>query len=141
MYRKFIGAVTLRLAFFTLFTALSVSARAATIVWTNTSGGSWSSAVNWEPNQVPGMGDTALITNSGTYSVTLDGDVTLGSLTVGGASGTQTLDDPSFNFTLSSASAIKTNAVFSLDAGTLGGPGLLTVNGRFNWIAGRIGTK
>jgi len=37
------------------------SLRAADIVWTNTAGGNWSTAANWDPNQVPGSGDTAWI--------------------------------------------------------------------------------
>ena len=45
--------------------------RAADIVWTNPGGGNWTGAANWTPNQVPGAGDNAFITNSGTYTVTI----------------------------------------------------------------------
>ena len=45
---------------------------AAIITWTNTSGGNWSVANNWSPNQVPTNTDTALITTPGTYTVTFD---------------------------------------------------------------------
>jgi hypothetical protein len=71
-----------------LFLGALLSARAATITWTNAAGGNWGTAANWNPNQVPGASDTALITSSGTYTVTLDSDVTLASLTLGGTSGT-----------------------------------------------------
>jgi len=35
------------------YTAISPG-RAATIAWTNTAGGNWNDATNWNPNQVPG---------------------------------------------------------------------------------------
>ena len=38
---------------------------AAIITWTNLSGGDWNTAINWDPNQVPGTNDTAVITNNG----------------------------------------------------------------------------
>ena len=41
-----------------------------TITWTNASSDVWSTAINWSPNQVPGTNDIALITNTGTYTVT-----------------------------------------------------------------------
>jgi hypothetical protein len=75
-------------------------AHCATITWTNTSGGFWSDATNWSPNQVPGNTDNALITTPGTYTVTLDlapnfenpvtnaANLTLGA--GGGAAGVQT---------------------------------------------------
>ena len=40
---------------------LCSSARANIITWTNAAPGSWSSAFNWSPNQVPGPADTAFI--------------------------------------------------------------------------------
>jgi hypothetical protein len=33
--------------------------RAADIVWTNTAGGNWNVAANWNPNQAPSTNDTA----------------------------------------------------------------------------------
>src|SRR5439155_5264436 len=89
------------------------SARAATITWTNTAGGNWNDAANWNPNQVPGASDDALITSSGDYAVTLDVDVLLNSLMLGGTGGTQTLVDLGHNLTLNSASTLTTNGVFN----------------------------
>jgi len=74
-----------------LFVLPGPAANAATINWTNTSGGNWTNAANWSPNQVPGAGDNAFIANNGTYVVTRDGDISVASLTVGGTSGTQSL--------------------------------------------------
>lgn len=68
--------------------------QSASIQWINREGGRWSAATNWNPAQVPGPADTAEITASGTYTVTLDTNATIAGLTIGGASGTQTFDMP-----------------------------------------------
>ena len=63
--------------------------RAATMSWTNISGGSWLVPQNWNPNQVPaGLTDIAVITNSGTYTVTLDSGLAIANITLGAAGGT-----------------------------------------------------
>jgi hypothetical protein len=64
---------------------------AAGIAWNNPSGGNWSVAGNWSPARVPAKGDTVFITLAGTYTVTLDVNDTVAFLTVGGATGAQTL--------------------------------------------------
>src|SRR5438552_1806679 len=74
-----------------LLSAGLVSTRGAEIVWTNLNGGVWSAATNWSPNAVPGASDNAYITNSGTYTLTLDVGATLAGLRAGGGGGTQTL--------------------------------------------------
>ena len=68
-----------------------VPSRAADVVWTNLAGGNWNNVTNCSPNQVPGVFDHAWLTNNGTYTVTFSNDVTLNSLTLGSASGTNTL--------------------------------------------------
>jgi hypothetical protein len=70
------------------------SASAVEIVWTNTAGGNWGTAANWNPNQLPGNADNAFITNGGTYTVTVNVNATVASLQVGGSTGTQTLALP-----------------------------------------------
>jgi hypothetical protein len=64
--------------------------------WTNTAGGSWFTPGNWSKGAPPGPEDNACITANGTYTVTMTqtgatGTVEVNSLTLGGASGTQTL--------------------------------------------------
>ena len=76
-------------------TLLGVAAlNAADIVWIGGTG-NWNAAANWSPAQVPGPADNAFITNSGSYTVLIDKpdiDPTIvGSLTLGGDAGTQTL--------------------------------------------------
>src|SRR5664279_81919 len=88
--------------------AIGNRAHATTITWINTSGGNWSVAANWSPNQVPTNTDTALITTPGTYTVTFDlansiyvitnvGSLTLGA--GGGAAGVQTFAIANRQFT------------------------------------------
>ena len=91
--------IAIVLAVLLLLTSGSL-AHAATVTWTNTSGGNWSVAANWNPNQVPTNTDNVLITTPGTYTVTLDvfdtsynatnaANLTLGA--GGGAAGVQSL--------------------------------------------------
>ena len=73
--------------------AVALSSHAVTLTWTNTSGGAWSTTANWSPNQVPGSSDTAVITNTGNYTVTLNDSVSVAEIILGasGGSSTQTL--------------------------------------------------
>src|SRR5689334_7122189 len=113
-------------------------ANSAPITWTNTSGGNWNDATNWSPNHVPGSSDDAIITASGTYTVTLDISPTVNSLMLGGNSGQQTLNTSNNNLTLNNASAVNVNGILALTGGSFSDPGLLTVNGQFNWTGGSI---
>jgi hypothetical protein len=99
--------------------ATALSAPAANIVWTNTAGGNWNTAANWNPNTVPGAPDTAVITNDGNYTVALNASATLAGLHLGGASGTQTLAQAAHTMTLN-------------------GPGTLGPHGRYNWSGGTL---
>ena len=65
-----------------LLLAGAVSTRAATLTWTNTANGYWNTAANWNPNQVPGSGDTAVITNVG-VTVSLNSSTTVGGIILG----------------------------------------------------------
>jgi hypothetical protein len=62
--------------------------------WQNPSGGAWNEAANWQGDQVPAAGEEACILLEGNYTVTLTQGATVGSLTLGSASGatTQTLE-------------------------------------------------
>ncbi len=130
-----------RIFAFVSFVVLSLgcnSALANSITWTNTSGGNWNAAANWSPNQVPASTDDAYVTNNGSYTVTLNASATVGSLTVGGASGTQSLVANANTLTLNRASTVGSNGVFNLGGGTLSGAGSFSVNGPFNWSSGTI---
>ncbi len=114
-------------------------ALAAVINWTNLNGGFWSARTNWSPNTVPAATDDVFIAAPGTYTVTQDLHVTIASLSLGAASGTQTLTNPGLNLTLNGASIVSATAVFALGAGTLAGAGVLTVDGIVLWDGGTIG--
>src|SRR6266481_1273497 len=77
---------------FVLWLFVSGTAQGATLNWTNTAGGNWNAATNWDPNQVPGVGDTAIITNAGNYAVSVDGNFySVSNVALGGGAGGQVL--------------------------------------------------
>ncbi|MGQ0722233.1 MAG: hypothetical protein ACT4PE_11790, partial [Candidatus Eiseniibacteriota bacterium] len=111
--------------------ALCISpVRGATVTWINASGGAWNSPGNWDTG-VPGAADSALITLDGTYTVTLDVNATVASLTLGGASGTQTLSASGRTLTLGGASSVSANGALTMSSSTVSGTGPLTNSGTF----------
>ncbi|HXR46268.1 MAG TPA: hypothetical protein VN784_02410, partial [Candidatus Limnocylindrales bacterium] len=109
----------------------------ATITWTNTSGGVWSSPLNWSPNIVPRGSDTVQITAAGTYTVTVDTNVAIQSLTLGGTSGAQILTNNTQTIGITNSCLVGANGILNLGGGTLSG-GLLTLQGTFNWASGTV---
>jgi hypothetical protein len=116
-------------------------ANAADLVWIGGTG-NWNAAGNWSPAQVPTAADNAWITNSGTYTVTVPAGTTAtnGSLTVGGASGTQTLAIDRATLTVGGPSVVSANGHldFLVSQSVLTGAGNLTVNGTLNWANGAM---
>jgi hypothetical protein len=83
--------------------------------WTNTAGGSWFEGSNWSKGKAPSTEEEACITAEGTYTVVMtqeSGTVSVKSLTVGGASGKQTL---------AVGSSCSVNAVLTTTAGISNG--------------------
>jgi hypothetical protein len=118
--------------------ALAGGLHAADITWVNLAGGFWSTAANWNPNQVPGPLDHAWITNSGTYTVTNNSDVIVAGLTLGGEGGEQTLNLLRAVLALNGDGSGNSNAILRVAGGTLGGSGMLTLAGPLNWTSGTI---
>lgn len=85
----------------------TAGAQADDVTWVNASGGDFGADDNWDTGLAPGPGDHAIITLDGTYTVTLDADATVQRLSLGAASGTQTLAIASRTLTLGGASAIR----------------------------------
>src|SRR5262245_39704055 len=106
------------------------------IAWKNPVSGNWGTPSNWNPAQVPDAADNAIITVSGTYTVTLDVTATVTAVTLGGASGTQTLAIGANALTLTGPSTVDTQGVLNMSGGVLSGGDDLTVNGAFNWSGG-----
>ena len=119
---------------FTLVAGLCLASAAfgADVLWINSVGGNWSTAANWNTGTVPGPSDNVLLSNSGTYTVTLDVDATVASLTVGGTSGAQTLSASSRTITINTSSAISANGILNLINSTAAGVGILTSQGTLN---------
>ena len=95
-------------------------AQPCTTSWINGAGGSWYTAANWD-NGVPGATDDVCITLDGTYTVTVS-DFTVNSLTLGAASGTQTLHTPTSN---------SFHDIDIVTTGTIGANGVLEWNRAF----------
>lgn len=106
----------------------------ATITWTNTNGGFWSTPANWSPHFVPNGSDTAVITASGTYTVTVDETVGVFALTIGGT-GQQTLTNSAQNITITNTLTINSGGVVSVGGGGLFG-GSTSVSGTLNCSGG-----
>jgi hypothetical protein len=116
-------------------------AKAASYTWTNTAGGNWNVAANWSPNGVPGGTDSAAITTTGSYTVTMSDTESVGTLTLGASSGdatAQTLNLSSGTFTLNNASTGTAQGMLNLSGATLEGAGPLTLAGPFNWTGGAL---
>src|SRR5512147_403018 len=113
---------------------------AAVITWTNTSNGNWSVAANWSPNQVPSTNDTAVITNAGIYTVTLNLDRTLAGLIIGGDSGTQTVATAGRTLTLAADGVVNPNGRVLLSGGAISGTNQLRLAGTMTWQYGAIDT-
>jgi hypothetical protein len=126
----------LGIASLALFT---ISSRAATFVWTNSAGGKWSVATNWDPNRVPGPSDQVMITNGGVYAVTLDFTAMIKTLALGGASGEQTLAGYDSGLVLNSG-VVNANGIFSLSNATLACPAM-DVTGVFNCAGGTLSAQ
>ena len=132
--------------------AACAPAIAVDYVWNNAAGGDWGTAANWTPNGVPNAtADTATITLAGTYTVTVVGSFTVGSVAIGGASGTQTLSLPGGGsggiLTLNAGAptatmTVNANGAVNQSGGTLqtsgGNAGQVTVNGRYDWSGGSV---
>src|SRR6185503_5922854 len=110
-----------KLLIFAVFLVHAIQSLASDVTWTNASSGNWNSAVNWSPNQIPGPGDNALITNNGSYTVTISADASANSLRVGGTSGTQTLVLSGGTFTLAAGSTVGSQGGLTFSGGTLAG--------------------
>jgi len=110
-----------------------------TISWANASSGTWNMPDNWNPKQVPTSSDDAVITVAGTYTVTLDVDATVNSLTLGGSSGTQTLADGGHMLRMNAPSAINAHGLLAMSSGqVLPFAVALTSSGTVNWTGGTI---
>jgi hypothetical protein len=131
-----VSSLSLNLLLLTL-----VSASAAQITWTNPAGGTWNSALNWSPNQVPGAADTAIITNN-SMTVSLDVSPTVGGITLGlnggCAAGGTILALNGQTLTLNGALMVNACGQFTVDSGVLAGTSNAILNGTIGWSGGSL---
>jgi len=109
-----------------------------TVTWDGNSDGdgdntSWDDPNNWDTDQVPGVGDIAVISMDGTYTVTLGGDVAVKGIILGapGNAGTQTLNIINNTLTLTDtgASQVEASGTLTLNNANISGAGDVKNNG------------
>ena len=71
--------------------AAAVPLPLCTKTWIDGGGGLWRDALNWLPPSVPTLNDVACLTLPGTYEVTIDSTISVGSIVVGAAAADVTL--------------------------------------------------
>src|ERR1035438_1707448 len=121
-----------------LFLANS-SVYAATVNWTNTTGGGWNTAANWNPNGVPGTNDTVVITNAG-VTVLLNSATTVGAVVLGtNGPGTVTLSLNNQTLALNGPLTVNPSGSFTVDSGALVGNTNAVLHGTIGWSAGTLG--
>ena len=128
---------------FILFMTVMLAAYASPAldrVWINPAGGDWSVANNWSPPGTPADGDNVFITNNGTYTVTiLTNSMTVGTLILGGASGTQTLlNGISTVLSVTNSGFVRPNGILTVTNGGLQGSWLISAGSQLN-LSGAAG--
>jgi hypothetical protein len=137
---KTLGVIFLRAATVAVasFIAAGYRAEAANINWTNTASGSWNTAANWNPNNVPGAADTAIITNAG-VTVTLDISPTVGGVILGtNGPGTVTLSLAGQTLVLNGPLTVNPSGSFTVDSGAVVGNANAGLSGTIGWTGGLL---
>jgi len=109
----------------------STAAMGATKTWAGAFNGNWSSPTNWSGG-LPVAGDDVVINATGpAFTVTLDVDATIGSLTLGGASAFPTLAIPGGRTLTISGGAPSTvlSGATLQQSGNLTGTASITISG------------
>lgn len=122
---EFLNFKSTRLSFCIAFIALlwySTTTFAATKTFTNTAGGSWTTANNWSPNGQPAANDDVIIPDlaAGTSSITNVPTITLKSLTFTGANSNSWLCAASSGNTISISSSWVVPSTYTLTIGNSG---------------------
>ena len=114
-------------------------APASDAFWVSAVNGNWNDGSKWSGGSPPGPTDNALITVSGTYTVTVDANASVRSLTLGGSTGTQRLAGGTL--TIGAESPIGGNGVLSVqtvDGVGIAGVGTLVIRGTLNMAASTV---
>ncbi|HEX8073006.1 MAG TPA: LamG-like jellyroll fold domain-containing protein [Pyrinomonadaceae bacterium] len=117
---------------------------AEAVNWINPAGGNWNVAANWRDaagaNRVPGASDNAVIDLDGNYTVTLNVNATVSTLTIGRAAsvGTQTLANAAQSLTVTDGGFIAATGVYAQSGGNTTLTGTYAINGAFNQSGGNL---
>lgn len=89
----------------------------------------------WSPNGVPGGTDVANITNNGTYTVNiLNAPLTIATINLGAASGTQTLlSGNGSNLAITNVGTVRANGVLDMSSGTMLGSLVILPGGQLQF--------
>ena len=109
--------------------AFSITAPLGAIAWSNAAGGNWSTPSNWSLGRVPNATDTVTIALAGTYTVTMDTPFTGAFVTVGGATGAQTLAITSQTLTINNELRTLGTGEVRLVSATVAGAGAVANGG------------
>jgi hypothetical protein len=91
--------------------------------------GNWSDTNHWDTGVVPSGSDYAMIIGSGTYTVTVDIDITISDLNIGGATGNQTLSLSGRIITINGTCSINDSGIVIMTNSTINGTGTITNSG------------
>ena len=108
------------------------------VVWLAATSGNWSDGARWSTGAPPSPLDTVLITQAGTYTVTLDVAAAFAALIIGGSTGSQTLAVNGQTVTVGNSLAVVPNGVMDFGSGTITGPGAVSIYGALNWTGGTM---
>lgn len=132
------AVLSLTIVFLLVLAVFPDATQAGDVSWKNPVSGNWNDPTKWDTDIVPGPSDNVFITVDGTYTVTLNVNATVASLTVGASSGEQTLFIGGPTLTLNGASIINSNGILYLTGGMLTGAGDLSFNSLFSWSGGSM---
>src|SRR6185436_4131802 len=97
-----------------MFSLCSNLLNASSISWNSAVSGNWSDGTKWSGGIAPSVNDTAVITVSGTYTVTLDATTTIAKLVIGNSTGNQTLIMTNKTLTLNNNSVINPHGIVDM---------------------------
>jgi hypothetical protein len=116
----------------------AMSMHGQTVTWTNTSSGTWGTALNWSPNGVPNSNNVVIINQPG-VTVTLNGVTTAGAIAIGTNSGSAvTLAMNGQTLTLYGPLTVNPSGSFTVDSGNLSGSTNAVLSGTIGWTAGSL---
>lgn len=110
-----------------LLSAAAIHTSAVELVWTNLAGGTWATAANWSPNQLPTANDTAFITNNAAFTVTVGAAAVVSNLFLGPGPGASVSNrfDQNAALTVHGTAWVQSNGWFRMS-------GQLNISNQFN---------